>query len=294
MKRLIVLVSGITLLLGAQAQADVINHARAWASDNFGANPPYTIDNWGELEASAAVDNTAPDLTRSRQASSSAHLEEHAGRLLLQLGATSRVFSSVAVMQEKATARGYWYDTLRVEPKPGYPMPTQVLVTMELTGSMKVDNTINGLATGKVVFNGDAGATVKLSGYNPLTNPIFTGSWLTQDYSLVSGTTNLSMDFTGTLVRTVDLVDGVASLSIMLESESSILQINNNPKEVGSDFGETLTITMINDADGNWPEQWTYRTDSGMVPEPATCVQLAGLALLGLIGYGWNRRRHRP
>lgn len=296
MKRLIVLVAGIALLLGAQVRADVINHARAWASDNFGPNPPNTVDNWGELDASATVDSTAPDLTRARQAASFAHLDydSQVEGDLLQLGARSRVFTNTAVMQEKATARAYWYDTLRVEPKPGYTAPTQVLVTMELTGSMMVDNTVNGLATGKVVFNGDAGATLKLSGYNPLTNPVFTGSWLTQDYTLVSGTNTLSMEFTGTLSRTVNLVDGVASLSIMLESESSILQINNNYKEVGSDFGDTLTIKMINDADGNWPKQWTYKFDSGMVPEPAACVQLAGLALLGLFGYGWKRRRQRP
>ena len=296
MRRLIVLVAGIALLLGAQARADVINHARAWASDNYGATPPNTIDNWGELAASAAVDTHAPDYTRGRQAASFAHLDydSQVDGELLQLGATSRVFTSTAVMQEKATARAYWYDTLRVYPEPGYAAPTQVLVTMELTGSMKVDNTVNGLGTGKVVFNGDAGATVKLSGTNPATNPIFTGSWLTQEYTLTSGTNILTMDFTGTLVRTVNLVDGAASLSIMLESESSILQINNNYKEVGSDFGDTLTIKMINDADGNWPKQWTYKFDSGMVPEPATCVQLAGLALLGLIGYGWKRRRHRP
>jgi len=300
MRRLTALVVGITLLVGVQVRAEPVNHARAWASDNYATTPPNTVDNWAPLDASALVSNTAGNpLQKSRQAASRSRLvyDDQVEGDVLRLGAKTLAYSSINFGLEKATARAYWYDTLTVTPHTGMPQPSQILLTFELTGSMKVQNTATGLATANVVVNGDAGASVKLLGYNPSSNPLLTGSWATTNYVLTpdAGTSSLSMtDFIGTLTRLVDVSTGSAAISVMLESESSVprdFNWNGNAQEVSSNFADTLTITKITNPDGSWPVTWDYKFDSNMVPEPSTFVHLAGLALLGLVGYRWKRRR---
>jgi len=276
-------------------RGEVVNHARAWATDNYGTSPPHTVDVSGALEASASANDTAGDLSRGRQASAAARLvpDPSVKGNVLELGAATKVFSQVPYNSETAGAKAYWYDTLTVTPHPGQQQPTQVMLTLELEGSMKVLNAMYGGSLARVFFNNDVGATVQLAGTNPASNPVFTGSWKSQEYTLVSNPQDpsLSMTFRGTLERMVDVSSGPATVDIRLESESSCYILSSVYKEANSLFGDTLTIKKITNPDGSWPTTWDYKFDSGMVPEPATFVQLAGLALLGLVGYLRRQRR---
>jgi len=294
MRHCAVLVIGLALAFWGQACGDEINHARAYATDNYGAVPPHTVDNWGPLAATASAADIAPDLTRGREATASSGLvyDPVVAGDLLSLGAWTRVFTQSKNNLEKSNATAYWYDTLSVQPRGGNPAPQQVLLEFELGGSSTVANTMSGESLAKVVVNGDAGASVKLVGNDPASNPILGGSWSSTDYTLTTnpGDSSLTMAFRGTLSRLVDVSAGPAAVEVQLQSQSWIYLLSDAYKEAVNDFAHTLTLKRVLNPDGTPPQTWDWQFQSGMVPEPSTWANLAALALLGLLGYRWKRK----